>query len=71
MAVLILGAYEQLRKIGFLELPYRTTLNHYTSFTSSGVGFNPDIIKRLYDDLKMSTLKRYEKQTILLFEEIK
>ena len=71
MAVLILGAYAQLRKSGVLELPHRTTLNQYTSFTSSGVGFNPDIIRRLFDDLKVSTLQRYEKQTILLFDEIK
>ena len=71
MAVLISGAYEQLRKSGFLELPHRTTLNQYTSFTSSGVWFNPDINKRLYDDLKVSTLQRYEKQTILLFDKIK
>ena len=68
---MILGAYEQLRKSGFLELPHCKTLNQYTSFTSSGAGFSPDIIKRLYDDLKVSTLQRYAKQTILLFDEIK
>ena len=68
---MILGAYEKLRKSGFLELPHRATLNQYTSFTSGGAGFNPDIIKRLYNDLKVSTLQRYEKQTILLFDGIK
>ena len=68
---MILGAYEQLRKSGFLELPHCTTLNQYTSFTLSRTGFNPDIIKPLYDDLKVSTLHKYEKQTILLFDEIK
>ena len=71
MAVLISGAYEQLRKSGFLLLPHRTTLNQYISFTSNGVGFNLDIIKWLYDDVKVSTIQRYEKQTILLFGEIK
>ena len=58
LTILILGAYEQLRKSGFLELRHHTTLNHYTSFTSSGAEFNPDIIKRLYDDLKVNTLQR-------------
>ena len=71
MAVLILGAYEQLRKSGFLELLHRATFNQYISFTSSGVRFNPNIIKRLYDNLKVSTLQKYEKQTILLFDETK
>ena len=68
---MILGAYEELRKSRFLGLPHRTTLNRYTSFTSSGAGFNCDIVKRLYGDLKVSTLQRYEKQAILLFDEIK
>ena len=71
LAILILGAYEQLRKSGFLELTHCTTFNQYISFTSSGVRFNPGIIKRLYDDLKVSTLQKYEKQTILLFDKIK
>ena len=37
----------------------------------SGARFNAYIIKRLYDDLKVITLQRYEKQTIFLFDEIK
>ena len=37
----------------------------------SGARFNAHIIKRLYDDLKVRTLQRYEKQTIFLFDEIK
>ena len=36
-----------------------------------GARFNADISKRLCDDLKVSTLQRYEKQTIFLFDEIK
>ena len=71
LTALILGAYEELRKSRFLGLPHRTTLNRYTSFTSSGAGFNLDIIKRLYGDLKVSILQRYEKQAILLLDEIK
>ena len=68
---MILGACEELRKSRSLGLLHRTTLNRYTSFTSSEAGFNLDIIKRLYGDLKASTLQRYEKQAILLFDEIK
>lgn len=67
----ILAAYEHLRDSGFIELPHRTTLNQYTSFTSSGTGFNPDIIKRFCEDLEIEKLKKYEKQTNLLFDEIK
>ena len=40
-----LGAYEQIRQSGFLELPHRTTLNTYTGFTDICTGFNPDVIK--------------------------
>ena len=68
LTVLILGVYEQLRKSGFLELPHRTTLNQYTSLTLSRTRFNPDIIKRLYDDLKVSTLQKYEKQFCCLMK---
>ena len=35
------GAYEQIRRSGFVSLPRRTTLNKYTGFKTIGTGFNP------------------------------
>ena len=63
--------YEQIRRSGFLSLPHRTTLNKYTGFTTIGTGFNPDIIKHIYDDVKLEELKKFEKHIILLFHEMK
>ena len=68
---LVSGAYEHLRRSGFIELPHRTTLNKYTGFASSGSGFNVEIIKRLCEDSDITNMKRHEKQVILLFEELK
>jgi len=65
------GAYEHLRRSGFIELPHRTTLNKYTGFTDIGTGFNPDILSRLRTDVKYDELKEYAKETILLFDEMK
>ena len=72
MFVLIyVRAYEQIRRSGFLSLPHRTTLNKYTGFTTIGTGFNPDIIKHMYDEVKFTELKEFEKHIILLFDEMK
>ena len=49
------------------KLPHRTTLNKYTGFTAIGIGFNPDIIKHMYDDVKFTELKEFEKHIILYF----
>ena len=66
-----IGAYEHLRHSGFIELPHRTTLNQYTGFTSSGTGFQPEIIERLCEDLNIKELHQQEKQSILMFDEMK
>ena len=68
---LVSGAYEHLRRSGFIELPHRTTLNKYAGFASSGSGFNVEIIKRLCEDSDITNIKRHEKQVILLFDELK
>ena len=65
------GAYEHLRRSGFIELPHRTTLNKYTWFASSGSGFNVEIIKRFCEYSDIANMKPHEKQVILLFEEMK
>ena len=65
------GAYEQIRRSGFLSLSHRTTLNKYTGFTTIGTGFNPDMIKCMYDGVKFTELKEFEKHIILLFDGMK
>ena len=64
------GAYEQIRRSGFLSLSHRTTLNKYTGLTTIGTGFNPDMIKCMYDGFKFTELKEFEK-LILLFDGMK
>ena len=64
--MIYVGAYEQIRRSGFLSLPHRTTLNKYTGFTTIGTEFNPDIIKRMYDDVKFIELKEFEKHNFII-----
>ena len=71
VAFIYVGAYEQIRRSSFLSLPHRTTLNKYIGFTTIGTGFDPDIIKHMYDDVKLEELKEFEKHIILLFDEMK
>ena len=70
-AFIYVGAYEQIRRSGFLSLPHRTTLNKCTGLTTIGTGFNSDIIKHMYDDVKFTELKEFEKHIILLSDEMK
>ena len=65
------SCFRGLRRSGFIELPHRTTLNKCTGFASSGSGFNVKIIKRLCEDSDITSMKRHEKQVILLFDEMK
>ena len=65
------GAYEQIRRSGFLSLSHRTTLNKYTGFTTIGTGFSPDMIKCMYDGVRFTELKEFEKYIILLFDGMK
>ena len=69
--MIYVGAHEEIRRSGFLSLAHRTTLNKYTGFTTIGTGFNPDMIKHMYDDVKFTELKEFEKHIILLFDEMK
>uniref|UniRef100_A0A7M5VE59 Uncharacterized protein n=1 Tax=Clytia hemisphaerica TaxID=252671 RepID=A0A7M5VE59_9CNID len=65
------GAYDHIRDTGFLKLPHRTTLNQYTNFTDIGTGYNPDVIKRLYDDYKLDDMPEGHRICTLLFDEMK
>lgn len=67
----MLGAYDPIRKTGFLQLPHRTTLNQYTNFTDIGVGFNPDVIERMYEDIKFDKMNENHRICSLLFYEMK
>ena len=66
-----LGTYEQLRATGFLKLPHRSTLQQYTSFTSIGASFNPDVIKKYYNELKLADLPIHERICSIMFDEMK
>ena len=58
------------KKSGFLKLPHVNSLKRYTKFTATGPGFNPDIIKRLAEDVSISSLKDYQKNVSLIFDEM-
>ena len=58
------------KKLGFLKLSHINTLKRYTKFTATGPGFNPDIIKRLAEDTSISSLKDYQKNVSLIFDEM-
>ena len=66
-----LGTYNQIRSSGFLQLPHQSALPKYTGFASTGSNFNPDIIKRLIDESNITDAKEYEKNVMLLFDEMK
>ena len=46
-------------------------MNKYTGFTTIGTRFNPDIIKRLRDDVSFEQLRACEKYLTLLFNVMK
>lgn len=42
----------------------------YTSFTDTGTGFNKDVLEKFLDDIKYDSLKEYDKNVSLLFDEM-
>ena len=66
-----LGTCNLIRSSGFLQLPHQLTLSKYTGFALTGSSFNPDIIKRLIDEISITDAKEYEKNVMLLFDEMK
>ena len=54
-----------------MELPHRTTLQKYTSFTDMCPGYNPDVIQRFMFELKIDTLKEQQKNVSTMFDEMK
>ena len=66
------SAYAQLssKTIHFLRLPHVNTLKKYAQFTTAGSGFNPDIIKRLIEEAKVETLKPFQRNVVLSYDEM-
>ena len=53
-----------------MKLPHINTLKRHTKFTATGPGFHPVIIKRLAEDASISSLKDYQKNVGLIFDEM-
>ena len=66
------SAYAQLssKKINFLRLPHVNTLKKYAQFTTADSGFNPDIIKRLIEEAKVESLKPFQRNVVLSYDEM-
>ena len=67
------AAYRQMssKKLNFLKLHHVNTLRKYGQFTNPCSGFNPDIINRLMIDAKVDTLKDFQRNVSLCFDEMK
>ena len=57
--------------MGFLNLPFKNTLLKYINFTNPQCGFNKDIISRLMDAVDFGSIKEYQKNVSLIFDEMK
>ena len=65
------GTYKNIRKSPFLFLPCKNTLLKYINFTEPGCGFNLDIMGKLTELLKLDSIKNYERNVALVFDEMK
>ena len=59
------------KRNNFLMLPHVNTLKKYINYTKPSSGFNPDIIKELVEDSKLASLKDFQKNVSILFDEMK
>ena len=65
------SAYDFLKRSSFLKLPHKTTLLDYSIYTNPSVGFNPDVLARMYEELRIEHLDEHDKNVSLLFDEMK
>ena len=67
------AAYKQLasKKLQFINLPHINTLKKFTKFTTPTSGFNPDILERLIEDSNLASLEDFQKNVVLIFDEMK
>ena len=63
------GAYESMRE--FLTLPSSRTLRDYTHYIKASTGFQPEVTEQLMKEAKLETLKDFEKNVVLVFDEVK
>lgn len=64
-------AYDFLKKTSFLKLPHKSTLLDYTFYTKPGAGFNPDILRKLFEEAKVEKLNSRTKNVSILMDEMK
>ena len=67
------AAYKQIssKRNKFITLPHVNTLKKYINYTTPTSGFNPDVIKKLVVDSKLSQLEDIKKNVSLSFDEMK
>ena len=67
------AAYPQMASKGnkFIVLPHVSTLKKYINYTEPTSDFNPDVIEQFVLDSRLATLKEFEKNVSLSFDEIK
>ena len=65
------SAYRLIKSSGALVLPHEQTLRKYTQYTSPSRGVNASVIKRIKDDLKFETLKDFQKNVTLVYDEMR
>lgn len=65
------AAYEFIRNSGFLRLPHKTTVLDYSLYTKPETGFNPDTIRKLYEEAGVENLHENQRNVALLFDEMK
>ena len=64
------GAYELLRKSGFVQLPSQRTLRDYTHYYTTTSGFSTELNHQLVRDSAMSSLKEYQRHICLIGDEM-
>ena len=65
------SAYRTIRNSKFLCLPHEATLRDYTQFTQATIGINPSSVSRLVDDYDIRECRDFQRNVVLLFDEVK
>ena len=65
------GAYKHIKSMFFLNLPCKNTLLKYINFTNPQCGFNKYIISGLMDAVDFGSIKEYQENVSLIFDEVK
>ena len=65
------SVYEFLKRSSFLKLPHKSTLLDYSIYTNPHAGFNPDVLRKLYEEANVQSLEDHSKNVSILFDEMK